>query len=110
MFISIIRITVQKEKCMEFLQTVTTLLHTFREETNCLKYNIFKEIGQNTFYDLVGEWKSEEDIDNHLNSASFSVLQGAIQNLCEPPRMNLMITSLLDENDIRLSFNIASSF
>jgi quinol monooxygenase YgiN len=95
MFITIIRITVQSEKLREFEQTVMNLRDDFRKETNCLGYNVYREVEDSRSYSLIGEWQKREAIDGHINSKAFSVLEGAIHTLGDSPKMKLHITSVV---------------
>jgi quinol monooxygenase YgiN len=103
MLITYIKINVLPEKRIEFEQTVFALRNEFRKTKGCLSYNIYKDTEHDTAYFLMGEWQKQDVMENHFQTSSLNVLLGAINNLCEPPEVNIRIASLLDNNHRRLS-------
>ncbi len=96
MLTAYVRVDVLPEKCIEFEQTVFSLQQEFFETTGCLNYNIYKDTIKRTTYLLISEWQNQEVLERHLQANNFAVLQGAINNLCEPPEVKFKIASLLD--------------
>ncbi len=54
------------------------------KETGCLSYAFFCDIEDNNRFNLLGEWETREDLDNHFRSRRFSVLLGSKSLLRKP--------------------------
>ena len=90
MLISMIHVEVKKNKHDEFLKTLTTLKKRFNQAGGCIDYHIGRDLENENLFQLTGEWRTQEDYDNHLNSPEFEVLQGAIQVLGLTPEARIL--------------------
>jgi len=82
-----IKITVPPEKRKEFLQTLRASLDPIRQEQGCLSCNCYVDIeAENTLF-FREEWRTSEDLENHVRSVIFCVLVGAMSLLEKPPEI-----------------------
>ncbi|MFC1821609.1 putative quinol monooxygenase [Thermodesulfobacteriota bacterium] len=91
----IVRITMQAlmEKRTEMEQTLFSMIEPTRNEKGCMSYDIFCDINGETVFNLIEEWKTREDLDNHIRSERFSVLLGAKSLLEKPLEMKIHTVS-----------------
>ena len=69
------------------------LIQPTRKEKGCLSYNVFLSIEDENDINLVEEWESREDLDNHLRSDRFGALLGAQSLLNQPLEIRIIATS-----------------
>ena len=81
MLISMIHVEVKKNKRDEFLKTLTALGKRFRRARGCITYLLGLDIENENLFYMIGEWRTQEDYDEHANSPEFEVLQGAVRVL-----------------------------
>ena len=87
MFINVTRISVKPEKRKELYQTILPLLDPIRSEKGCLTCNFYSDVGDSCESLLFGEWESESDLNQHLNSAHFALLSAAVSVLAKQEKM-----------------------
>ena len=82
----IIRITMKAlgEKRREMMQTLLSMKKPGRKEKGCLSYDIFCDLEDNNIFDLIEDWETREDLERHIGSEGFSVLQGTKSLLAKP--------------------------
>jgi quinol monooxygenase YgiN len=80
-----IKMTVPVEKKKEVLQTVRAMLGPIRLERGCLSCNCYVDVENESVLFFEEEWKTREDLENHLRSDHFSVLNGAMRLLRVEP-------------------------
>lgn len=80
-----IRLTVPYEKREEIMQTFKAMLGPIRHEQGCLCCNCYVDIETTNLLLLKEEWQTREDLDNHLRSAHFGILLGAMKLLTTEP-------------------------
>ena len=110
MLVAYLKVDVLSEKRIEFEQTVFSLQREFGKAAGCLNYNIYQDTERNTSYFLISEWQNQEVLESHFQTNSFYVLQGAINNLCEPPDVKFKIASLLDNSQSPVASNTGNGF
>ncbi|MFC1812163.1 putative quinol monooxygenase [Thermodesulfobacteriota bacterium] len=90
-----IRITICSfmEKQKEVMQTLISLIEAPGKESGCLSYGIFCDIKDKNVFNLISEWETREDLDEHITSNRFSVLLGTKSLLCEPPKIEIHMVS-----------------
>lgn len=76
MILFFIKMSVLPEKQKELLQTLEAILERVRKETGCVKANLYQNMENDRDFMLIEEWRSQEDLENHIRSDSFSVLLG----------------------------------
>lgn len=64
------------EKRKEVLQTLRSMLESFRLEKGCRDYQVFQCIEDENVFCLVGEWDTREDLKHHMRSDRFGALLG----------------------------------
>jgi quinol monooxygenase YgiN len=84
-------IPISKQK--EFLQTLIVIIERIRMENGCLACDFLKDVVFHNRYKLIGKWKKEDDLNNHLSSEDFSVLRGAMSLLHSPPEIRVYFLS-----------------
>ena len=78
---------VRPEKHKEVMQTLLSMIEPLGKESGYLSYGIFCDIEDKNVFNLISEWETREDLDNHIKSYRFSVLLGTKSLLCEPPQI-----------------------
>ena len=87
MFINATRISVTPEKKKELYQTILPLLDPIRREKGCLTCNFYWDVRDSCESLLLGEWESETDLNEHLQSPHFALLSAAISVLAKTETM-----------------------
>ncbi len=80
-----IKMTVPVEKRKEILQTLKAILGPIRREHGCISCNCYVDVEDERSFCFEEEWKTREDLDNHLQSDRFGVLNGAMRLLLIEP-------------------------
>ena len=80
-----IKMTVPVEKRREVLQTIKAILGPIRRERGCITCNCYVDVEDEGVFVIEEEWKTREDLENHLRSDHFGVLNGAMRLLREEP-------------------------
>jgi quinol monooxygenase YgiN len=80
-----IKMTVPVEKRKELLQTVKAILGPIRREHGCVSCNCYVDVEDERVLFFEEAWESSEDLENHLRSDHFSVLDGAMRLLHVSP-------------------------
>jgi quinol monooxygenase YgiN len=78
---------VRPEKHKEVMQTLLSMIEPLGKESGYLSYGVFCDIEDKNVFNLISEWETREDLDNHIKSYRFSVLLGTKSLLCEPPQI-----------------------
>ena len=94
MIIVKIILNVLPEKQLEFTQTLLSIVELTRKETGCLKYTVTCDIEDNNQFNLLEEWETREDIDNHIKSNRFGVLLGSKTLLRKPMDIQILTVSI----------------
>lgn len=91
---TIIKMTVSVEKKKEVLQTVKAILDPIRRERGCISCNCYVDVENEYILFIEEEWKTREDLEYHLRSDHFGVLNGAMSLLRIAPDIRFnVITS-----------------
>lgn len=72
------------KKRTEVFQTLASLTMTIRREKGCARCELFQESEDPSSFELVEEWQSRTDLDEHLRSDVFGVLLGLAPLLARP--------------------------
>ncbi len=72
------------EKQKEVLQTLLSLAVLLEKEEGCRSYGIYNNIEDDNVYNLISEWETRRQLDQHMRSDGFSVLLGTNSLLNEP--------------------------
>jgi quinol monooxygenase YgiN len=88
-----ILMNVLPEKQLEFKQTLLSMIGPTENENGCLRFAAFCDIENQNRFNLIGEWKTRQDLDNHIRSYRFGVLLGSKSLLNEPIRLQILVAS-----------------
>jgi quinol monooxygenase YgiN len=88
-----ITLNVLPEKQLEFTQTLLSMIEPTGKEAGCLGYAVFWDIEDKNRFNLLEEWATREDMDQHIRSHRFGVLLGTKTLLCEPPEIQIHTVS-----------------
>lgn len=82
----VVRITMQvlPEKQKELVQTILSMIGSMEKVVGCLSYALFCNLEDRNLLNLLEEWQTRKDLDQHLRSDLFSVLLGTKSLLTEP--------------------------
>jgi quinol monooxygenase YgiN len=80
-----IKMTVPAGKRKELLQTVKAILGPIRREKGCISCNCYVDVEDEGTFFFREEWRTRDDLDNHLRTDRFSVLIGAMSLLKAEP-------------------------
>lgn len=82
-----IKMTVPVEKRKEVLQTIKAILGPIRRERGCISCNCYVDVEDERVFFFEEEWKTREDLESHLRSDHFGVLNGAMKLLRVVPNI-----------------------
>ena len=99
-----IRICVPPGKLTEVLQTFKAMLDPIRHQPGCISCSCYIDAESENNICLIEEWQSGGDLNLHLKSVYFSILDGAMKLLVEPPDMRFhTIASTASAETIRVA-------
>ncbi|ABW68123.1 Antibiotic biosynthesis monooxygenase [Desulfosudis oleivorans Hxd3] len=81
------------EKQKEVLQTLLSMVTPAGEEKGCLSYGIYSDIQDENVFNLISEWETREQLDQHMRSDRFSVLLGTKSFLIDPMKIQIFAVS-----------------
>jgi len=81
------------EKQKEVMQTLLSMVESPDKKGGYLSYGIFCDIEDKNVFNLISEWKTRQDLDDHIKSYRFSVLLGTKSLLCEPLKIQIFTVS-----------------
>ena len=77
------------EKQKELMQTLLSMIDTAVKDRGCLSYEVLCDIDGKTVFNMIEEWNTREDLDNHIRSERFSVLLGTKSLLVKSLEMKI---------------------
>jgi quinol monooxygenase YgiN len=89
MILIFVRLKSLAQKRKELQQTLESLAAESRAEKGCLESSLYQRAGNDADFLLIGAWESRAALDDHLQSARFSVLMGARSLLSRPPEVEI---------------------
>jgi quinol monooxygenase YgiN len=93
MIIVRIIMNVLPEKQKEVMQTLLSMIEFPGKDSGYLSYGIFCDIEDKNVFNLISEWETREDLNDHIKSYRFSVLLGTKSLLCKPPQIEIHTVS-----------------
>ena len=81
------------EKHKEVMQTLLSMIESPGKDSRYLSYGIFCDIENKNVFNLISEWETRKDLDDHIRSYRFSVLLGTKSLLCEPLKIQIFTVS-----------------
>ena len=76
-----IKMRVPAAKKKELLQTMRAMLGPIRLERGCIRCNCYEDVEDESVLFFEEAWKTKEDLEDHLRSDHFGVLNGAMRML-----------------------------
>jgi quinol monooxygenase YgiN len=89
MFIAKLKMSAVPEKRSEVFQTLASLAVTIRKEKGCRRCEFFQQSEDQSSFEIVEEWQTREELDEHLRSPVFAILLGLGPLLLGPPTMQI---------------------
>jgi quinol monooxygenase YgiN len=91
----IVQITMKvlMEKRTEMIQTLLSMIEPVGKERGCLRYDVFCDLEDTHVFSLIEEWKTRENLDDHIRSEKFSVLLGTKSLLAKPAEISIHTVS-----------------
>lgn len=97
-----IKMTVPVEKRKEVLQTVKAILGPIRREHGCISCSCYVDVEDENVLFFEEAWKTRKDLENHLRSHYFGILNGVMRLLrIEPDIRFNTITSIAGPEAIK---------
>ena len=97
-----IKMTVPAAKRKEVLQTMKAILGPIRREVGCISCNCYVDVEDEGIFFFKEDWKTREDLDNHLKTDRFAVLIGAMSLLNAEPEIRFdTVESIAGADDIK---------
>lgn len=93
-------LNVLPEKHLEFTQTLLSLIEPTRKETGCLSYSLSCDVEDKNCFNLLEEWGSRKDLDDHIGSHRFGVLLGSKSLLRKPLEISIYTISAADGMEV----------
>ena len=81
------------EKRVELLQTLRSMTEEIRKEKGCMSCYFYQDVENENIFSLIETWKTQEELDFHLNSDMFSALIGTENLLVNPPEIDIKAIS-----------------
>lgn len=82
-----------QEKRKEIMQTISGIADQARQCEGCVGVDCYQDINDRNVFYYVQEWRTRQDLDDHLNSKLFAALMGIKSILAEPPHIEYMYRS-----------------
>lgn len=86
-----IRMKGRSDKRKEIIQTLTGISDKVRLKQGCLDAKGYQAIDDEDVFYLVEEWKTQQDMNNYLNSKLFAALLGIKPILVEKPEIKILV-------------------
>ena len=100
------RMVARPDKRREFWKTLSSLNDKIRRQTGCLKHYSYWDMENRRAFCVEETWQNREAIEQFFKSELFTVLEGAIKVLCEPPEIQLSsVASLTDMNALQRNWS-----
>lgn len=84
-----IKLVIKEINLNEFIDCLDSLSAEFQKEKGYLDYSFCQDIGKENTFNLIGEWKTRQDIEKHFKCKNFTVLIGAARVLGEDMDINI---------------------
>jgi len=114
MVIKTLRMVVKNEKRDEVVQTVRGILEPTRwMHSGCVSYRFYQDIEDENAFILVGEWKTQEDLEEHLRTSIFKKLLMVMDLSKESPEIKfntILYTAGIEIVKRALGMNNESTF
>jgi quinol monooxygenase YgiN len=82
-----------KGKSDEFLQAIRSFREKVKQEDGFRKCTIYQDVTDESTFNVIEEWETQEHLDNHLRSDLFRVLIGALKVLSTESEVRYRLVS-----------------
>ena len=89
MILTHIKMNVRPEKRKELRQTIRSIVQEVRKENGCVDSTFYQNAENENDFFLIEEWETQQALDDHLQSAGFTVLMGARSLLSRPAEIKI---------------------
>ena len=96
----LIKVVIKHYKDDEFIGTMRTLSKKIRNEKDCVRFELYRDLEKDNAFTMVGVWKSRKAMENHFQDQNYKVMVGAAKVLGESYEMK--IAELLDKDGLEL--------
>lgn len=93
MIITTVKMRGREDKRLEILQTLRGIAGQVRQCKGCVGVDCYQDIDDKNVFYTMQEWRTRQDLDDHLNSKLFAALLGITSILAEPPQIEHMLRS-----------------
>ena len=83
-----LKIEIKPSKADEFIDSVSSLLRSIRNEKGCLDLSVYCNSERENTFIVVGEWKTPQAMEEHFKTHKFDLLIGAARVLGETYVLN----------------------
>ena len=88
-----ITIEIVPEKREEFIQAIRLLNERVKEEKGLSGTDLFQDIDNPNRFNLIQNWKTQDNLDNYTRSENFKILMGALKLLAEHSEIRYNLTA-----------------
>jgi len=88
-FLYQVRVVIKENKLDEFIESLESMMDSFREEDGCLDFCFYKDLEKENTYSVIGEWDTPEAREKHFIGRNFSIMIGAARVLSENFSLNI---------------------
>ena len=99
MIILKISLNVIREKRLEMMQTLISMIEPRSKNAGCMSYVVLNDLSDKYRFCILGEWETREELDLHIESNQFGVLLGTKAFLSQPLDIQIQTVSHLDGMD-----------
>ena len=75
------------------MQTIRLLNEKIKQEKGLVRVNLFQDVDNSSCFNLIEEWETQDDLDDHTRSNNFRVLIGALKVLSERSQIRYNLKS-----------------
>ena len=94
--------TVQPDMRYAFMESIRGMLEPTRLERGCISYCLYEDIENKNTFTLVEEWKTRDDLENHVRSDNYQRLLELMDLLSEPCELRFSAFSQTAEMELML--------
>jgi len=94
-----IKVDIKPYNTKKFVKFMCSFSQSVNKNKGCLGYSVYQDSEKENTYSMVGEWKSHNALEKHLQTRDFQLLIGAAKKFGESYRMsicNVLKTGSLD--------------
>ena len=93
MILATLKMIVRPERRSDLLETLRGMLEPARVERGCLSYRLYEDVEDRNAFVLVEEWKTQKDLERHLNTDNQRRLLALMDLMSEQPEMRFNTVS-----------------